>query len=154
VWDGPSCPAPQEVSDFFIFLLFVLTSLTAIVTRTQEGFHPHRPSPQRPPTHAEHETTPLLVSFRFRHISYTLTQTPNTKPTSLVSFRGRRLSYALLHTPSTRSPHQGCVFVFGIFPTPTRRARNHTLVGVNSFRSFPTPSNEGCFLNIFKYIYG
>jgi len=60
-------------------------------------------------THAEHEKTPMLVSFRARNLFYTQQRTPNT-----------------------RRHHRWCPSVLGVFSTPSnaRRTREDTNEGV------------------------
>ena len=64
-----------------------------------------------PATYAEHEGTPRLVFFRARHVFYAHQCTPNTK-----------------------RHHRWCLFVLGVFSTPSdiRRTRGDTTVGVLS----------------------
>ncbi len=85
------------------------TSLTHVaahhtpVSRTLVYFRDQRLSTST--THAEHENTPVLVSFRCRRLSYTTLSMktrclsctmPTTKTHPLVGFRVRRLLYTLM----------------------------------------------------------
>jgi hypothetical protein len=75
-----------------------------------------------PATYAEHEGTPRLVSFRARHVFYIHQCTPNTK---------RHHHWCLFvlgvfstpswqqHTPNMRGHHGWCPFMLGVFSTFT-----------------------------------
>ena len=104
-----------------VFYTFFITEF--IHSLCDDGF-PRPPSMQTPSTHAEHESTPLLVSFRVL-----------------------RCSFALLHMLNVKRHQRGCLFVFSVVPSPytTCRMRKDTNEGVFSCSALflhPTPHAE------------
>ena len=107
-----SCPAPHKGTRFFHISFKVYWFYLRLTW--WGGNPPHPPSLKRPPAHAEDETTPSLVWFRVR-----------------------RISYSIPHMPSTQPHPRWCDFVFGILslhatPPQICRAQQDTIVGVFS----------------------
>jgi hypothetical protein len=97
-------------------------------------------------TCTEHETTPLLVFFRVRHLFFTLQHTKRHQRLCWCRFvfcRGRNhtlvgvISYSarFLH-PTTHAEHRNtprwCDFVFGVFSSPSYTGRDGTSAGTGA----------------------
>ena len=86
-------------------------------------------------THARHENTPLLVSFRFQHCSFILQHTPNTTRHQCGRFFFGVFFSILPHMPSTTTHLQvrWCYFVLRSFLPPSRVFINLVYVLLNTY---------------------